>query len=75
LHLNQQLEKDTEYPDKQLETIYQILNKNIMYPYEQQLIDNINKLDLIEIIKTKKLSYNFVMNYILNLDYQKDREE
>jgi len=42
---------------------------------EKVLINNIYTLDLITIIKTKKLSYNFVNNYILNSDYQKDREE
>jgi len=72
---SEQLDNDTDDHDEQLGTKSQVLDKDIIYPYEQQLIDNIYKLDLIEIIKTKKLSYNFVMNYILNPDYQKDREE
>jgi hypothetical protein len=66
---------DTESESEQSETNSQVLDKDTLYPYEQQLIDDIHKLDLIQIIKTKKLSYNFVMNYVLNSDYQKDREE
>jgi hypothetical protein len=69
---SEQLDNDH---DEQLGTKSQVLDNDIIYPYEQQLIDNIYKLDLIQIIKTKKLSYNFVMNYVLNPDYQKDREE
>jgi hypothetical protein len=42
---------------------------------EKSLIENIHNLDLINIIKTTKLSYNFVINYVLNSEYHKDREE
>ncbi len=34
------------------------------------LIKNINKLDLVDILKTQCLDIDFVINYILNKEYQ-----
>ena len=42
---------------------------------EQELINNINQLDLLDILRKETLSYNFVLNYILNDTFQKTRKE
>jgi hypothetical protein len=43
---------------------------------ENQLIQEINSLDLLDILKTyNNLSFNFIINYILNEKYQKSRKE
>lgn len=34
-----------------------------------------NNLDLVYILKNKKVSFDFAINYLLNEKYQKDREE
>ena len=49
------------------------LNK---YKYtEETLIKNIHKLNLVEIYKYQDISFNFIVKYILNQDYQIMREE
>jgi hypothetical protein len=42
---------------------------------ENELISSINKLDLLTILKKETLSFEFVVNYILNEQYQKSRKE
>ena len=42
---------------------------------EEEYIKNIKNLDLIFIIKNKKISFNFAINYLLNSEYQKDKDE
>jgi hypothetical protein len=43
---------------------------------EEELIENINYLYMTTIVQTQKnLSYNFVINYILNDDYQDDEKD
>jgi hypothetical protein len=43
---------------------------------EKQLIQEINSLDLLNVLKTyNNLSFDFVINYILNEKYQKSRKE
>ena len=42
---------------------------------EKDLIHNINNLSLLSILKTQKLSLNFIINYILNDDFQIMPEE
>lgn len=42
---------------------------------EIELINNINSYDLLQVLRTKKLSFNFVINYILNEKYQLTRKE
>ena len=42
---------------------------------EQQIIDNIDKLDLIMILCNQKLTAYFCANYILNKKYQCSSEE
>jgi len=43
--------------------------------FEEEYIKNIKNLDLIFIIKNKKISFNFAINYLLNSEYQKDKDE
>lgn len=42
---------------------------------EQMLVDNIYKLNLVELVRTKILSNEFIVNYILNTDFQLLPEE
>lgn len=49
-----------------------MMNMNVS---EEEYIKNIKNLDLIYIIKNKKISFNFAINYLLNNNYQKDRDE
>lgn len=43
---------------------------------EKYLIANINSFDLLHILKSyNNLSFDFVINYILNEEYQKTRKE
>lgn len=42
---------------------------------EQEYIKNINKLDLVYILKNEKVTFDFAINYLLNEKHQKDREE
>ncbi len=53
------------------------LPKNEQYnDTERELIKNINSLDLCEILKNvDNLSFDFIINYILNDKYQKSRKE
>jgi len=50
----------------------QIENKDLYNNnYETDiLIKNINRLDMVEILKTQYLDIDFVINYILNKEYQ-----
>jgi hypothetical protein len=42
---------------------------------ELELIKNIDKLDLLSVLRNNKLSLNFCINYILNEEYQTTRKE
>ena len=42
---------------------------------ENELISSITKLDLLDVLKKETLSFEFVVNYILNEQYQKTRKE
>lgn len=42
---------------------------------EEEYIKNIKNIDLIDIIKNKKISFNFAINYLLNSEYHKDKDE
>ena len=51
-------------------------NNHIYTETEIKLIEQIEYLDLLDILKTyNDLSYEFVINYILNEKYQKSRKE
>jgi hypothetical protein len=53
-----------------------MLSTNIMYSNKEiELISLINKLDLLDLLKKEKLSFEFVLNYVLNDSYQKTRKE
>lgn len=42
---------------------------------ELVLVDNIYKLNLVELVRTKVLSNEFIVNYVLNPDFQLLPEE
>jgi hypothetical protein len=42
---------------------------------ENELIRSITQLDLLDVLKKETLSFPFVINYILNEEYQKNRKE
>jgi hypothetical protein len=42
---------------------------------ELELINNIVSVDLYDIVRMEKLSFDFVINFVLNEKYQKTREE
>lgn len=42
---------------------------------ELQLINTIDTVDLYDIVREEKLSFDFVINFVLNEKYQKTREE
>jgi hypothetical protein len=54
-------------------------NNNNIYNYsetEKQLINNIDSYDMLDILHTyKDLSFEFVINYILNEKHQKTRKD
>ncbi len=58
--------------------IDEINNQSNQYVYtnlELDLIKNINNMDLLDILKSNTLSFDFVLNYVLNEKYQKTRKE
>ena len=42
---------------------------------EKELINSINRIDMYEVLKKETLSFEFVINYVLNEQYQKTRKE
>jgi len=42
---------------------------------EKEIIKNIYEYDLLDLLKKKKLSFDFVINYIANEKYQTTRKE
>jgi hypothetical protein len=42
---------------------------------ENELISSITQVDLLDILKKETLSFEFVINYILNEQFQKTRKE
>lgn len=42
---------------------------------EKELIDSIESLDLLDVLKKETLGFDFVVNYILNEKFQKTRKE
>ena len=42
---------------------------------EIKIIKNISSYDMLDLLKTKTLSFDFVINYILNEKYQISRKE
>lgn len=52
-----------------------LANSNMYSNKEIELIGSIEKLDLVNILKNETLSFDFVVNYILNEKYQKTRKE
>jgi hypothetical protein len=42
---------------------------------EKEIIKNINEYDLLELLRKKKLSFDFVINYVANEKYQITRKE
>ena len=51
------------------------MSENIYTVQELELIKNIDKLDLLHVLRNYKLSLVFCVNYILNEDYQTTRKE
>ena len=50
-------------------------SKNTYTVQELELIKNIDKLDLLSVLRNNKLSLDFCINYILNEEYQTTRKE
>jgi hypothetical protein len=42
---------------------------------EKNFINNIYSIDLLDLVKSEVLSFEFVLNYVLNENYQKTRKE
>ncbi len=52
-----------------------LANSDMYSNKERELIGLIEKIDLIDVLKRETLSFDFVVNYILNEKYQKTRKE
>ena len=50
-------------------------NNYIYSNKENELISSITQVDLLDILKKETLSFEFVINYILNEQFQKTRKE
>jgi hypothetical protein len=42
---------------------------------EKNLINNIHNIDLLDLVKNNFLSFEFILNYVLNENYQKSRKD
>lgn len=64
--------------NKQLNTTKSIISNIDLYSYKfpiDILENNINNLDLLTLIKTQDLTYEFIIKYVLNEEYQITPEE